>query len=1036
MSGPAHRARYQPLDWMVVRAPLRPVEDYLALASTQDQAAEMVAMPEVRTALTVGGGDFAAALDRRGGSARRQARRQATLLRYLIRMATRPTPFGLFGGVGLVLAGRGQTTTTLAIEPGRRPTRTRLDMEWLLRLVAELEGRADVLPQIRLVANPSAYSVGGRVRLADSARLPTADNAPTEAASVRATAAVRQVLAAGRRPVPYARLVRLLSDAPGGSREAAERMLAELCRLGVLLTDLRPPLTVADPGRWLHDRLDSVPAAADVRDALREVLARTHGWDRGRDDEAGDFSALARDCAAVPGAGKAEAALQCDSGLPLTGSVSADVAAAAASAADLLLRLTPVPGSNSLTSYRHRFEARFGPHRQVPLLQLLDPVHGLGPYDHDHRGSGPEAARIARRHRTLRSLATDALRDHVGSIELDPQTVDALALWTPNPAALPPTLDVQVLLAAASSAAIDRGEYLLVVTANIGAISAGRVLGRFADQIPGASDVLRSAAMAEQAHAPDKLWAEVVYLPSWARSANMAVRPAVREHRIVLGGLPAEPGDIPVDELVVVIRDGRLQVRWPQRDAEVVACAGHMLNSHGAPSVVRFLEAVSWQGQAVLSGFDWGSQSDLPALPRVSVGRVVLRPAQWRLDRPDVPDLDEWLGAWRGRWAVPRYVHLAVGDNWLQLDLDDDAQSGLLAEELRRLPDSGSLVVQEALPGPDDVWLTGPGGRYVAELVVPVALPEPSALPQPRLVSPSGTRTTVQDLSSVPDGVRLRPPGSEWVFASLYTTPPDHDALLTGPVRDFADYAVGSGLATDWFFVRYRDTAEHLRLRFRTDLGTPASRLIAEVASFGAEVQAAGLTRRVTLDTYEREVDRYGGAAGCQVAEQLSGVDSRAVVELLSLCPAGERSTLAVLTVDDLLAGLGLGPADRVRWCRSQVGKDKVVGESFRGRRGELCEMLSDRHPGIRDAGLTPVSAVLAARSEGIAAAAEALAALRDSGDLQRPVQELAGSYVHMHLNRLLGMDHLAEQRTLGWLLRAHESLAKAPARQVISKVS
>src|SRR5918993_1260334 len=83
-----------------------------------------------------------AALDRAGPGDPGWPRLEGKLLRYRIRMATRPTPFGLFAGVGVA---RWADRTDLALA-GPPRTRTRLDMEWLLRLVLPLEGHPRVRP--------------------------------------------------------------------------------------------------------------------------------------------------------------------------------------------------------------------------------------------------------------------------------------------------------------------------------------------------------------------------------------------------------------------------------------------------------------------------------------------------------------------------------------------------------------------------------------------------------------------------------------------------------------------------------------------------------------------------------------------------------------------------------------------------------------------------------------------------------------------------------------------------------------------------
>jgi hypothetical protein len=50
-------------------------------------------------------------------------------------------------------------------------------------------------------------------------------------------------------------------------------------------------------------------------------------------------------------------------------------------------------------------------------------------------------------------------------------------------------------------------------------------------------------------------------------------------------------------------------------------------------------------------------------------------------------------------------------------------------------------------------------------------------------------------------------------------------------------------------------------------------------------------------------------------------------------------------------------------------------------------------------------------------------------GELDKPIAELARSFVHLHANRLLGLGHSPEQTVLGLLLRTRESLLRAPVR-------
>jgi hypothetical protein len=199
-SGSGSRPLYGTLDWALVRAPLLPVATYLALSNPNkgDQANEgsidpwsfeedslVPRDPRIRRAIAVGSTDLLNALERSKPSSRNADELRGKLLRYLIRMSTRPTPYGLFAGVALVQWGPA-TDLALAEKPPR--TRTRPDMEWLLKLVLDLEAQPEVRKELRFFANPSAFIHAGRVFLTERAL--ANDSNPASAVSLRAPGVV------------------------------------------------------------------------------------------------------------------------------------------------------------------------------------------------------------------------------------------------------------------------------------------------------------------------------------------------------------------------------------------------------------------------------------------------------------------------------------------------------------------------------------------------------------------------------------------------------------------------------------------------------------------------------------------------------------------------------------------------------------------------------------------------------------------------------------------------------------------------------
>jgi thiopeptide-type bacteriocin biosynthesis protein len=489
---------------------------------------------------------------------------------------------------------------------------------------------------------------------------------------------------------------------------------------------------------------------------------------------------------------------------------------------------------------------------------------------------------------------------------------------------------------------------------------------------------------------------------------------------------------IPLDELVVGTRDGRFYLRWPARDAEVLACTGHMLNNMQAPDVCRFLDDLRRDGKAQLSFFDWGSAAALPVLPRIQVGRIVLCPARWRIDARVRTELASGspatfmtgLRKWRARWQVPRYVYLSFGDNRLLLDLDDEAQADQLRAEIRRLTEGAQLLLQEALPAPEHAWVGGPGGRFITELMVPLLLRANHASSDVATFRPhSPTSGAATD--------RLRPPGSDWLFAKLYCPRAFEDDLLTGPVAQLCQTALAMGAADDWFFIRYADPDPHLRLRFRGRSERLIGELVPHVCAWANGLLSEGIGTRLCFDTYDRELERYGGTAGTVAAEALFGADSRAVIEMLRLSREGllgmDMTSLAVLSIDELLAGLGSSEAERLAWYRERVSWRTMAGDEYRRRKDSLRRLLGDPEQIRSQLGGDALARVLAARRSELEKIGCRLDALAAAGELSRPKSALLRSYVHLHCNRLLAGDEAGEEQILALLGRTRYGLSQAP---------
>ena len=259
------------------------------------------------------------------------------------------------------------------------------------------------------------------------------------------------------------------------------------------------------------------------------------------------------------------------------------------------------------------------------------------------------------------------------------------------------------------------------------------------------------------------------------------------------------------------------------------------------------------------------------------------------------------------------------------------------------------------------------------------------------------------------------------MFAKLYTSASTADRLLSQVIGPVSKALLSKRLIDRWFFIRYADPDEHLRWRLHAAGKTHAATIQRRIERVVAKALGDGLVRRLVFDTYEREIERYGGEAGIDAAERYFWADSEAIVRLLDPVSGIGSSDLrwqaAIAGIDTLLSDLGFDLDAKLRLMqklREIFGREfradapfaRQLAAKYRAVRPGLQRLL-DSEPSDASTGWLDAFADRSTRAQ------EALAALHaaeHSESLDVPIAVLAESYVHMHLNRLFRAEQRAQE--------------------------
>jgi thiopeptide-type bacteriocin biosynthesis protein len=931
--------------------------------------------------------------------------RRATLAtaRYVLRATGRPTPFGLFAGVAPV---------TVADDAGvrwgvaHRPV-VRADTQWLSDLIARLEAVPELLERLEVVATNLAVVLG---------RWLEAPHGP-DRVRVSMTGALGAVRDGAGSPVRFGVLADKLAVGFGADELAARAMLTELVRQRVLNSCLRAPFTVVDPLGYLVDQLravgaDGVPDAAPLLAELVSVRAEIsqHNHRVGAGQEARKLLAarMRRMSMAARQPLAADLRLDCDVQIP------ARVVREVERAAGVLLRLTREPnGMPVWRAYHRAFVERYGVGTLAPLADVVHPDTGLG-YPATYPGSvfpAPAELPLERDQRLL-ARAWRVLRGCRGELVLTDDDVDALAEEAVKDARIvPPHVEVATRVEAVSLDALTAGDFMVRVNP---ARAGGVLTSRFTPTASGSG--LEQVYRALPATTESALPVQLSFGPAYPHAENISRVPVYLPHVLSLGEhRPVQEGVsvISVEDVAVTATADRLFLVSLSQPRVIEPQVFHALAlDKQAPPLARFLAHLTRGLIPSWTAFDWGPHAEaLPYLPQVRYGRAILAPERWRLTTDDLPGGaadPQWrdaLNTWRGGWGCPTLVELRDDDRTLRLELEVPLHAAILRAHLDR---RGTAILNRPTDPAELGWI----GGHAHEIVLPLASTRRPVAPPPLAALPVVTNTGSAQMPAAP--------GTRWLFARLHTHPDRHAEIISHRLPILAAELDGAPL----WFMRYRtsEQSDHLRIRVRVTTPEEYGRHMATVGAWARRLHRDGLAGRLVLDTYTPEVGRYGSGAALHAAEAVFVADSRLVTLALRHLPAlrVDLTTLAVANMVGITAEF-LGPDEAMTWLVDRPAPAGSTPERTTARTAvDLAVCLTE--PGA----VSQLQGWPDELAGAWQARAAALATYRSTLPADAQVDMVMESLLHMHHNRLYGIDpdheatcrRLARHAALSWRAR------------------
>ncbi|MCG5103142.1 lantibiotic dehydratase [Oceanobacillus alkalisoli] len=932
------------------------------------------------------------------------------VFRYLNRISTRTTPFGLCASVGI---GTFHHEHTPIHDSFTYRKKVQVDMEWAHQLVKLLQSDVELIYSLDIKVNGSILAKGNRAKLAfssNSVKNDESDISYTET-TINYNKIIQDVVKHTKNGIPFLEMLRILSEKnPGVEEEIIIKFLFNLIQQEFLITNLELTNTISNPLKMILTILEEVNYDHPLTRELKELDLLINEYEELEIGKGLEFfhqlTKKMRKLIHVKDPLKIDLITE---GKPFT--LSDAIKENIEDVTNLLCQLTALNGgivNHNLQKYHNLFLEQYGLEREVPLIELLDNDIGIGApnsYTYPPNPNNSEENNAKDPLGFIDNLfiqwITETFLMNKNELELTKKHIDVIRNLNSQEYRSPDSLDMFFTT-------IKKGDQTnFVLGANPYANGAGSTIGRFINYFPEAEEYWSHINEKEKELHPDALLVEVTPATIDPRNLNVCQIKNRRDYTLNIVSNYYHENHIELSDVVVGSTHDSLYLKSKKLQKEIIPVSSHRLNPDICSNIYRFLIEVGMQRMGTNYPYFFSNiiSLNLPALPRITYKNIILSRARWTLHsymfkkQKSFNDFSLEFSELKRKYQIPRFVYLSNLDNQILYDLHNKVHMEDLYREVAKLEHGTTLTLLEYLDSEEG---------YAREIVF-------SFINKSKWVDEHRFTEQIKKspLSIIPNEDRIFLPFSNWIYLKIYCAENRVEEFLGEHLYYFIK---NNNWYNHFFFMRYRDPKFHIRLRF--NIPNISEEAIATLRDWLNSMLEIGIINKCTVDTYDPEIERYGSPGLMNVAEQLFYSDS-----LLSLDILNRKQTvgltmpsdqLAILNISHYMSTYGWSFEQQLDFLNRSTNY-KAYLKDFRENRSTFIQFFNDYLNGFNSNSEEErfILHCLHQRNDALVSYKHAIEQHKLEHLLYSDETHILDSMIHLHMNRLIGIDRVFEKRAI-----------------------
>jgi hypothetical protein len=686
---------YKSFPNFVLRAPLLPFNFFEELTSQQnisdDEFKKLFDKAEIKEAVFLATpilfNELEKWLNNKIEDPNKIERLKYSLLKYVSRMSSRATPFGVFAGCSM---GTIDSVTKIRLDNISNNRRhTRLDMNYLVALSQDLVKIENIKKQILFFPNTSIYKSGKHLRYVEFEYINSIRQHNMMA--VDDSVYLQKVLKATEKGMLMKDIIDLLVD-DENSFEEVNCFIDELISSQILISELEPSAT----GIEFLDHIKSVLLKIKNTDELINLINYIEASLSEMDNRIGNnpkkYIDISNSIKELGTDFDIKFLFQTDVKLSTTSNLlSNSIVDSVKRGMSIFNKLTSPPKETSLHKFKDAFYERFED-REISLAKALDVEMGIGYIQNQEiLDSNPliddlmfhskedlnsfKQIQWSKANSIFHKKITEAFVNKSFSIILSDKDFEELEEnWTDLPDTISSMIEIVII----------NGEEKIIVS-DAGNSSAANLLGRFCHGDAILKEHTLSITNLEKEMNETKIIAEINHLPD-SRVGNVLLRPHFREFEIpyLAKSTLAIENQLKINDLYISVKNQKdIYLRSVNHNKEVLP---RLSNSHnytsGSLPIYHFLSDMQSQNKRSGIGMNLGPfANDYEFIPRIEYENLILFPAVWNIKELDIAlfldksktdsELIQDFRLFRNEKKIPQYVMLIESDNQLLVNLEN-----------------------------------------------------------------------------------------------------------------------------------------------------------------------------------------------------------------------------------------------------------------------------------------------------------------------------------------------------------------------------